>query len=278
MVKNKIILFLPHSSIKLPHIFKKHEKLLSDSEIKFFNMSMTDLYTDKLFSSYRFCNIKSRVSRIVCDCEKFIDDSKECMSKFGLGVVYMKTHQGKKFINIDEKYKNKILNKFYFPVHKKLDKKTKNLNKKTIILVDCHSFSKDIVLDQKGDFPDICIGINEKYIDKNIIDFTTTYFQTKGYKTRINYPYVGAMIPDNIYDKNIKYFYTIMIEINRDLYLKNFKKNFDFYKLKKIIYNYLKKLRKIEIGEYYGKDYHKRKCKYRASRQDLRHNSRCLFR
>lgn len=68
MVKNKIILFLPHSSIKLPHIFKKHEKLLSDSEIRFFNMSMTDLYTDKLFSSYRFCNIKSRVSRIVCDC------------------------------------------------------------------------------------------------------------------------------------------------------------------------------------------------------------------
>lgn len=248
MKDNKVVLFVPHSSLRLSKIFKEKEKFISDREVEKFNYSMTDLLTSQLFSCKRFPHVKAKVSRIVCDVEKFIDDDKESMSKYGLGAIYTKTHKGEKLIDEDSVYKDKILKKYYFPVHKKLDKLTaKYLKNNRVILVDCHSFSKEIVLGKKGSFPDICIGINEKYIDENLINFTTGFFKGKGYKIRINFPYSGSMIPDNIFDKNVDNFYSIMLEINREIYLENFKINKKFNSLKKDIFLYLNEIKKLSF-------------------------------
>ncbi|HBB45078.1 MAG TPA: hypothetical protein DCZ34_03030 [Clostridiales bacterium] len=121
-MKNKIILNIPHSSLQLSKEFLQAKKVLNDDEIENFNLQMTDLFTDKLFSCKNFSHIKAKYSRIVCDVEKFVDDKKEIMAKYGLGVIYKNNLKQKQiFSNLDMAYREKILNKYYFPYHKKLD-------------------------------------------------------------------------------------------------------------------------------------------------------------
>lgn len=88
--------------------------------------------------------------------------------------------------------------------------------------------------------PDICIGSNEiSNKDIALLNFTEQYFQHLGYKTKVNYPYSGSMIPNNLLVKPSEKFCSIMLEINKELYLDNLGKSRNFKKLKKDIYNYL---------------------------------------
>lgn len=255
-MKKKIILHIPHSSLKLPRVFKQNKFELHQNQIDEFNFAITDLYTDKLFSCNKFKTVKFKYSRIFCDVEKFADDNKESMSKYGMGVVYTKTNKQQKFFNPTLEYKQTVINKIYYPYHKKLTKIVKNsIRKNETILVDCHSFSKDIIMGgNTTNLPDICIGINN---DKNyaLVEYIKEYFYNLGYKVAINFPYSGTMYPNNINDKNNNLF-CVMIEINRNLYLndcnkyKNFKNNIDLQKfklLKKQIFNLLKILKNYSI-------------------------------
>ena len=223
-MKNKIIEHIPHCSLKLPRIFKKQKKLIPNNEITNFNYTMTDLWTDELFSSNKWTHLKAKVSRIACDCEKFLEDSQEYMSRFGLGVIYTKNHQGKNMMIPSEEYRKKIIKKYYLPHHRKLDKiVSKNLTKHKIILVDCHSFSDEIIMTEhdKRNLPDICIGMNEFYSSQKLLNFTIDYFKKLGLTVSVNSPYSGAMIPDYLLSQNQENFYSIMLEVNRDIYLPN---------------------------------------------------------
>lgn len=248
-MKNKIILHLPHSSTKLPRFYKRRKKFVSRERIEKFNFAMTDLYTDQLFSFKKYKYVKAKVSRIVCDVEKFLDDEKETMAKYGLGVIYNKTEMGEKLLKIDDKYRNFVVNKYYIKHHKKLDSVvTKNLKKHKVILIDCHSFSQDIIMDEKlrKELPDICIGVEEKYRSEKLLTFTVDYFNAFGYTVKMNYPYVGSMIPNCLINNDEKNFYSIMIEINRKIYLNNTKKSKNFKNLKKLINFYLNFLKNME--------------------------------
>lgn len=257
-MKNAIILHIPHASTKLPKIFKEQKFELNNQEIQDFNYKICDLYTDKLFSFLKFKNIKFKYSRIFCDVEKYVDDNKEVMSKYGMGVIYSKTHKQKTFFIPSQKYKNYVLNKYYFCHHDKLTKLTqKNINKKKTILVDCHSFSKEIIIDKKLDnqLPDICIGINNYETDKNLLEYIKNYFLNLNYSVAINYPYCGAIVPNNLVD-NKNNLFEIMLEINREIiydnnYLKYGKKpklnKIKFKKLKKHIYLLLKSLKTLHL-------------------------------
>lgn len=235
-MKNMIILNIPHSSLKLPKEFVKVDKLLNKKQIEKFNIQMTDLFTNKLFSCKNFCHIKSKYSRIACDMEKFVDDDKEIMAKYGLGVIYQNDlNNNLIFSNIDKDYKNIMLGKYYYPYHKKLDKKVKkNLKHHNVILIDCHSFSKDIIMDntKKEDLPDICIGFDKKFCSQKLVDFACQYFNQLGYKTKVNYPYEGSIVPNCLIDLTNPKFQSIMLEINREIYLENLKPNINFKSLK----------------------------------------------
>lgn len=242
-MKNRIILHIPHSSLKLTKEFKALKKEISDNEIKNFNNTITDLFTAKLFNCHKFKNIKAKYSRICVDMEKFANDTQEEMSKYGMGVIYTKTNLEENIINVNKEYKELILKKYYFPYHKKIDKiVNKYLNKnKNVILIDCHSFSNEIIMNGKTEnLPDICIGYNENLSSSSkLLKVTYDFFNKRGYKTKINYPYKGSMIPNSLIKKNNKNFDTIMIEVNKNLYLDNLKKTQYFSKLKKDLLTYL---------------------------------------
>lgn len=249
-MKNKIILNIPHSSLLLPKEFINKEKNLTYDGIKKFNYNITDLFTDKLFSSKLHTHIKAKYSRIACDVEKFVDDDKEVMSKYGLGVIYKNDlNQNSIFKELDEKYKEMIIKKYYIPYHAKLNKVVKHIKGRKVILVDCHSFSKDIIVDEakKTDLPDVCIGYNSYCFSQQLVDYTCKYFKNLGYSVGINYPYQGAIVPNCLFNSTTNNFYSIMIEINKRLYLDKNKRNKNFKNLKKAIKKYLSNLKILKI-------------------------------
>lgn len=249
-MKNRVFLNIPHASLKLVKEFKRREKLISDEDIIHFNYDMTDLYTHKLFSYRNFKHIKESFSRISCDVEKFEDDEKEVMAQYGLGVIYKNDLYKRPIFKSEFKnYRKIVLKKYYTPFHRKLDKSIKALLKKgKVILVDCHSFSENIILDdaKKENLPDICIGHCKDYCSEELIDFACTYFKNLGYKIGINYPYEGAIVPNSLMKNPNSNFSSIMLEVNKSLYLDGYKRSKHFEILKSQIKTFLKSLANFE--------------------------------
>lgn len=248
MLKNKILIHIPHSSLKIPKIFKSRI-IISYQDLIKENKDMCDLYVNKLININNYNVVKFNYSRMFCDVERFKNDDFEEMSKIGMGAIYECTSKHKNFINIDSKYKNYVLNNFYDKHHNSLDNMCEEILNKynSCIIVDLHSFSNKIVkrLLNKKNNPDICIGIDYNFYDKKLEEIVCNFLKNKNYKLKINYPYTGSIIPNKYYrskNKNIK---TIMIEINKKLYLKNNIINKDnFKKLKKDIKELLELIEK----------------------------------
>ena len=248
---NEIILHIPHSGMIFPNLFWNFV-CVDKKVIEYFNLVMTDLFTDELYGNNEYKKVVAPYSRVYCDTERFYDSNLEIMAKCGMGYVYTKTNNGKVFINPPAEYKNDILNNYYLPLHRKLDSlvEASLINDKTTILVDCHSFSLHTVMDEnrKKNLPDICIGFNKKYFSKKLVEFIKSYFEDYGYTVMFNYPYDGAMVPDKYLSGRADRLYCVMIEINKNNYLTGFNKNGNFLPLQKLINELFNKLKYLELS------------------------------
>ncbi|MBR6779039.1 MAG: N-formylglutamate amidohydrolase [Clostridia bacterium] len=219
---NKILLHIPHFATKVPKFFWKDVCVKKEIINQFIN-DITDTDTNKLFGANKYEKIQFGFSRVFCDVEKFADDSVETMSKFGMGVVYNKTNHGVQFRQVNEDYKQYILDNYYYPYHNQLDAKVQNMlnDENKVIIIDCHSFSKDIIMfdKKKNNLPDICIGFNGT-MDK-LSKLAVDYFSKLGYNVKTNYPYDGSIIPNSILKKPNKNILSVMLEINKEIYLYN---------------------------------------------------------
>ncbi|MBR5952718.1 MAG: N-formylglutamate amidohydrolase, partial [Pseudobutyrivibrio sp.] len=66
----------------------------------------------------------------------------------------------------------------------------------------------------------ICIGIEENYFDQEIVNVIIDRIKAQGYTYEINYPYKGSLVPNCIYNYNVKgKVVSIMLEINKRIYL-----------------------------------------------------------
>jgi N-formylglutamate amidohydrolase len=134
------------------------------------------------------------------------------MSQYGMGVVYSKTHQGKKIFNLRKDYKEIVLSSYYRPYHEKLDamiKQLTNFEDKKTILIDCHSFSNT------SNSCDICIGFNDDFsYDEEIVNIVVDEFKKSGYSVGINTPYSNSITPKS----DVKY-KSVMIEVNKRIYM-----------------------------------------------------------
>jgi len=243
-LKKNIIIHIPHSSLKIPECFNK--RLLIDRD-KFNkeNIFISDYLVDKFVSSKCKNVLKFNYSRLFCDTERFLDDELEVMSKVGMCVVYTKDSDGYDFVKIDNKYRNQVISNYYLPFHKLIDDTVYNLFNEygKCYFIDLHSFSDEFVSKvlNKDNNPDICIGFEEGYIDKDFLDYTINFFKEKGYSVNINYPYSGTFIPDICFENHDIKVNSIMIEINKRVYLDDnviLNKN-KFEKLKICIDGYL---------------------------------------
>ena len=232
---DKYVIHIPHASLKIPPVFKQ-ALTISYYNFQRENMFICDYLVDK-FVPNNFHNIvKFNYSRMFCDVEKYLDNSKEVMSKYGMGVLYTKDSNGKKFANRE---KEKWIINIYKSHHKKLDSMVGEvLSKKgNCFIIDLHSFSDEFVykMFNKKNTPDICIGINKNY-DKELLLKTIKHFKKHNYSVKINYPFSGS-ITSNKYSE-VK---SIMIEINKRVYLKSIKDFNEFYNCMMEYYNLLKR-------------------------------------
>ncbi|MBQ5998642.1 MAG: N-formylglutamate amidohydrolase [Treponema sp.] len=235
MHKDSIVLHIPHSSLFIPdEALNNYDKELLMKEFPL----MTDRYTDELFN-LPYTSIIFPFSRLFCDVERFRNDEQEEMSQKGMGVIYTKTHNNIEYRKISEEEKLNILTQYYDMHHQKFEQLvTEKLRKyNEVLIVDCHSFNPYPLPHEKdkSDRPEICIGVDDFHTDKELYKHFNICFEYKKYKTKINSPFSGSIVPLRFYgkDKRVK---SIMIELNRGLYMNEKSvKNKNFENLKKDI-------------------------------------------
>ena len=217
----KKLLHIPHSSLIVPDRFYEG-LLISKEDFARYNLEMSDIGVCELFSHIEGERIIAPCSRLYCDLERFKDDSKEPMAKYGEGVIYTHTYDGKLFHRHDKVYVDEVM-KYYDNYHQKFDEMAlKLLNEEgELLILDCHSFSDKMASHFfKPPFPDICIGIEKDYFDEKILDKILLEIKNKGYSYKINYPYSGSIIPNVLMHNKVDgKVVTIMIEVNKRIYL-----------------------------------------------------------
>lgn len=220
-MNQKIILHIPHSSTNIPltegYIV---DRTALDKEM----LKLTDWYTDDLFHSDEDTMIKAEFSRIFCDPERFTDDAQEIMAQYGMGVLYEKNDDGEAIRKVTPELREKILTEYYWVHHQKLNQAVNDQLDRfdKAIIIDCHSYPSTPLkrdLDQNPKRPDFNIGTDPFHTPQILIDRSISFFEKAGYSLGVDWPYKGSIVPLEHYHRN-KNVQTIMLEINRALYLK----------------------------------------------------------
>ena len=252
---NSIILHIPHSSKLIPEEYISYFYLNKNELDQEINV-MTDHFTDDLFhvKGTNISSIKFPVSRLLVDPERFEMDQNEPMSKVGMGCLYEKTSYGKKLKEVDN-IREKLLEEFYRPHHKKLESliKYKLNNYENIIIIDCHSFPKNRLpyeISKEQNRPEICIGTDDFHTPEKLKNFLTKKFRDFDFSVDINTPFSGSIVPNSYYNLE-KRVISIMIEVRRDLYIDEniFVKNENYNKIKNILNKIIKSVELDYLNE-----------------------------
>ena len=203
-----VIFHIPHDSTVIPQEvrsqFSLGDQALSDELIK-----MTDHHTFDLFAKEMPSNqvIRSLVSRLVMDVERFEDDVQELMSQKGMGAIYMSTHAGLPLRHpLTQAEREILLSNWYRPHHLALTDAVNQMIAQygQALVIDAHSFPAVALpyeLDQNPDRPEICIGTDDFHTPSALVNAMTE-----------------ALVPMNHYGKDPRVS-AVMIEVRRDLYI-----------------------------------------------------------
>jgi N-formylglutamate amidohydrolase len=253
-----IVLNIPHSSTNIPEHFMPEDygssKAFYAERYRLFSRPLVDYYTDELFDAneMRITKVTSDICRTLCDVERMVNDPLEAE---GYGIIYKRmlwrrmacAGAGSHVVFKSEFFDPtcKELLEYYVRYQFKLidaiiNSAYKNDKEKSVLLIDCHSFSSTpTALCDPGSQEnqvDICIGYNDDatYPNQNVIDFIVKYFESFGYKVGCNTPFshsktVECPIP----------YYSLMIEVNKRCYMneETLDKTEGFYRLQHLLQN-----------------------------------------
>lgn len=243
----KLILHIPHSSTYIPSY---DGYLVSSERIDKEILKLTDWYTDDLFATETDILVKAEFSRVFCDVERFSDDEDEPMAAFGMGVVYEKTDSGEPMREISADLRQHILDSYYWKHHNHFaNVVNQELQQRgTALIVDCHSYSNIPFLrdrDQRSNRPDFCIGTDDNHTPPALVEASVAFFGDKGYSVGVNTPYSGSIVPLEHYEKKNKSVRSIMLEVNRKLYLTaaSNQQNETYEETKETVQEYLRMIR-----------------------------------
>jgi N-formylglutamate amidohydrolase len=236
-----LILHIPHASTHVPFYDGYVNLVTLQEQIDL----LTDWYTDELFNFDHSVSVIAPFSRVFCDVERFDDEDKEIMSKVGMGMLYTHADDGSIFRYVNDQIKNSIVENYYHPHHLVL---TNEVDKQLTLygqakIIDCHSFpnfpfTRDV--SQALPRPDFNIGIHHFHTPDEWIQASQNFFENKGYSLGVDWPYSGTIVPMKYFTVN-KNVHSIMLEVNRDLYLKknSSKKNEEFNLIQDLVSNWL---------------------------------------
>ena len=214
-----LVVHIPHSSTDIPELFLE-DVFLSIEELAYEIIRSTDAYCDDLFDVGYGEKVAARYSRLACDVERFRDDEDEQMAGIGNGLLYTHTQLGIPLRPQDAALRKKALDDIYDPHHLALNTAVGRalIKNDLCLLIDAHSFCDEPFVGE--DLPDICIGTDEFHTPCYLSDAAVEFFSKQcGLRTALNYPYSGTIVPGEYYG-NDKRVLSIMVEVNKRLYLK----------------------------------------------------------
>lgn len=220
---NSIVFHIPHDGHEFPESLKSF-LLVSKNELLDYDRKMSDRFVSELVIGLPYSIYAFNVSRLMCDVERFLND--DVMDKYGMGYCYEKFFDNKIFKNVNSKVRQ-ITKKIYLQHHNLLNQLALSFGE-TIewLFIDLHSFNlnatrKELIISNRV-IPDICIGFDIGFCSEKYIEIAKETFEKYGYTVDFNYPYVGSLIPNIVYQGGIKSkINSIMLEINSDCYLDN---------------------------------------------------------
>jgi N-formylglutamate deformylase len=219
-----LIYHIPHASVVIPPEWRK-TIIVSDRDLRCELLQMTDRYTDDIFYRTALAEdtiVEFPISRLVVDPERFVDDRQEIMSPRGMGVVYLRRHNGTPLrANLDDK--DQLIARYYEPHHQRLEEVTfKHVQQYgQAIIIDCHSFPSRPLpyeLVQEAHRPQICIGTDAYHTPKWLSATLVNAYQKADYEVSVDTPFAGTIVPMRFYRRDLRVD-SIMIEIRRDLYM-----------------------------------------------------------
>jgi N-formylglutamate amidohydrolase len=212
-----LLVHVPHASLYIPPEYRDGY-LLPPDELEHETAWSADIYCDELFAIDKGMGLIARQSRLVCDVERFKDDSLEPMAQKGNGLYYTHTLRGKLLRNENPALKTKIINEIYGPHHVKLTETVDDILSRydICLIIDGHSFGDDLMHGEN--LPDFCIGTDKFHTPGFLEKTATDFFNSNGFSVETNRPFAGAITPFKHYQKE-KRLWSIMIEVNKRLYV-----------------------------------------------------------
>ena len=248
-----VIVHIPHSSTNIPEMFQREflpEKEKLHSEL----LSMTDWYTDELFT-YAGCHmVVHNVSRLVCDPERFLDPEEEMMWQKGMGMYYTRMSDGNllkrsPFCSQEGLRSYGKALQIYQQHHSRLTEAVRHQLKYfgKALLIDGHSFSETVLpyepkVNHQLYRPDICLGADPVFTPEALLCTAKEYFTKAGLGVAVNTPFAGTIVPEPYYSLKDKRVQSLMIEVNRSLYMneKTGEKKSSFDEVKDVIQDFLR--------------------------------------
>lgn len=220
-----LVAHVPHAAIAIPEAVLE-ELWLTVEGLGGEVVRLTDLYTDELFSGLSELGATlfvNRLSRLVFDPERFLDDAMEPAAAVGQGVVYTHGSMGQPIRRVDTVLRARRIEEFYLPYHAALDSVVgKSLDAHgRCTVIDCHSFPSTPLrteLDQTPDRPDICIGTDEFHTPPDLAAGLEAGFAAEGFRVERNSPYAGTFVPSGYCGTDARV-HSVMIEVRRGLYM-----------------------------------------------------------
>ena len=215
-----MIIHVPHSSIVSPE-----GKVFPCEEIT----KMTDWYTDDLFDVPDAERIVFPYTRLFCDVERFLDDYMETK---GMGICYTRKSDGSHMRDVSDEERSRVIAGYYNPNHKRLEKAVADELERCgeALIIDAHSFPA-LALPYEDDSyrPDICIGTSDN-TPALLYEYMIGAFTDLGYEVAVNRPFAGTIVPlKYMGDKRVR---SVMIEVNRGLYLEGREKSCNYNHVK----------------------------------------------
>jgi len=223
--RTPLIAHIPHASTVVPLRVRQETIVLGDSDLQGELVRLTDRHTDRLFSWVLELGgslFVSKMSRLVFDPERFLDDASEPMAAVGQGAFYTHATDGTRLATLSEDEQERRARELYQPYHEALTALVASTVEQfgVAILLDCHSFAT-IPLpsepDQTPDRPDICIGTDSLHTPPSLAEGLVSAFQSEGLTVQLDSPFAGTLVPLRFLrvDDRVR---SVMIEVRRGLY------------------------------------------------------------
>jgi len=222
-----VLVHVPHAGLRIPDDVR--ETFVAPPEVVARDLQRsTDQETDRLWRgavSQGATMVVNRISRLVCDVERFADDAREpAMAAAGRGAVYLATEdeQPLRRPGFTAGERQAVIDRFYTPWQELVADECERLLERfgKCRIIDAHTFpARPLGCEtDQGPRPDICLGWGRYHSPQWWREKLVDVFERAGFSVEVNRPFAGSFVPGRYFERERRV-RSVMVEVNRALYL-----------------------------------------------------------